>query len=232
MPCTAAPQDFADTWKRCIMNGSTKGNAMITIQLENELQPGAEATLHLPGLTQIEFYEFCRRNPLLHAERNANGEITLMMPGDTYGGSRNSELVTDIAVWNRKLPTPGLVPDSSSGYTLPSGVERSPDASWLPRSQWDAIPIVQRHPFAHTVPPFVVELMSPSDRLKKAQDKMEEYMANGVALGWLLDRANRTVYVYRPGQTVQTLTDPPTLSGDPELPGLIVDIARIFAPES
>lgn len=205
---------------------------MITIALENELKPGMEATLHLPSLTQVEFYEFCRRNPLLNAERNANGEITLMMPGDTYGSSRNSELVIDIGMWNRGLPTPGLVPDSSAGYTLPSGMERSPDASWLPRSQWDAIPVSLRHPFAHTVPPFVVELMSPSDRLKKAQEKMEEYLANGVKLGWLLDRVSRTVYIYRPGRDVETLLDPATVSGDPELPGLVVDMTRVFAPEA
>ena len=83
-------------------------------------------------------------------------------------------------------------------------------------------------PFSHIAPDFVVEIMSPSDRLGKAQEKMDEYLANGVKLGWLVDRANRKVYVYRPNVPLETLDDPVTVSGDPELPGLSVDMARVF----
>ena len=200
----------------------------VTIVLDKELEKGEEAFLRLPKMTQEEFYAFCERNPLLNIERNADGDIVLMSPADTYGGTRNSELIIDIGIWNRSLSTPGLVADSSAGFTLPNGAERSPDASWIPMEQWNAIPISQRRPFAHTVPPFVVELMSPTDRLKRAQEKMEEYIANGVLLGWLIDRTNRKVYVYHPNQDAEVLDNPTVVAGDPELPGLTVNMTRIF----
>lgn len=200
----------------------------LTIVLDNELEKGEEAFLRLPKMTQEEFYAFCERNPLLNVERNKDGEIVLMSPADTYGGTRNSELIIDIGMWNRSLPVPGLVADSSAGFTLPNGAERSPDASWISMEQWNAVPANRRRPFAHTVPPFVVELMSPTDRLKRAQEKMDEYIENGIRLGWLIDRTNRRVYIYRPNQTREVLENPAFVSGDPELPGLTVNMARIF----
>jgi Uma2 family endonuclease len=70
--------------------------------------------------------------------------------------------------------------------------------------------------------------MSPSDTLAATQAKMDEYLANGARLGWLLDRKNKRIYVYRPSRPVEELTDPATVSGDPELPGFVLHLARIF----
>ena len=120
---------------------------------------------------------------------------------------------------------------ATAGFTLPNGAVRSPDAAWISAANWNAIPSALRSPvipFSHIAPEFVVEIMSPSDRLPKAQEKMDEYIGCGVRLGWLVDRANRTVYVYRPNVAVRTLLDSATVSGDPELPGLSVNMARVF----
>ncbi len=88
----------------------------------------------------------------------------------------------------------------------------------------------KRFPYPHLCPDFVVEVMSPWDRLAKAQEKMQEYMENGARLGWLIDRKNRTVYIYRPDTPEpEVLTDPQTASGDPEVPGFVADLTRVFA---
>lgn len=99
-------------------------------------------------------------------------------------------------------------------------------AGW--RARWDALTDEQRASFSHICPDFVVELLSPSDDLPKPQAKMVEYMNNGARLGWLIDRKRRRVHVYRPGQAVEILNDPASVSGDPELPGFVLDLSRIF----
>jgi Uma2 family endonuclease len=154
-----------------------------------------------------------------------------MAPADGFTSSRNLELALDLGIWNRALPVPGVAFESSAGFTLPNGAVRSPDASWVSAATWNAAPASLRSPavpFSHIAPDFVVEIMSPSDRLNKTQDKMVEYLANGVKLGWLIDRANRTVYVYRPNVPMETLVNPASISGNPELSGLTVNMARVF----
>jgi Uma2 family endonuclease len=200
----------------------------LTITLENEIDKEGEVLLRAPRWTDAEFYEFCQRNSLLSIERTAEGDIRVMPPADDFTDSRNLEFTIDLGLWNRGLSVPGIAFGPSAGFTLPNGAVRSPDAAWISADRWNALPANLRSPFAHIAPDFVVEILSPSDRKNRAVEKMEEYLANGVRLGWLIDRANRTVSVYRPGVPVEVLADPTTLSGDPELPGLIVNMARVF----
>ncbi|MBC7809004.1 MAG: Uma2 family endonuclease [Akkermansiaceae bacterium] len=205
----------------------------LTITLEDEIAKEGEVRIHAPNLSDAGFYEFCRRNPLLPIERTKEMDILVMTPADSFGDSRNFELCLYLGNWNNALPTPGIAFGPSAGFTFPNGAIRSPDAAWISADHWNALPVPLRAPFAHIAPDFVVEIMSPSDRLPKAQEKMHEYITSGVRLGWLVDRANRTVYVYRPNLAVATLLDatlldPMTVSGDPELPGLVVDMTRVF----
>lgn len=203
----------------------------LTIDFGTEIEKEGEVTIPLRNLSDEEFYDFCQRNPLLPIERTKERDIIIMAPADGLTSSRNHELGADLVIWNRALPTPGVTFDSSGGFSLSNGAVRSPNASWFSRVTWDATPASLRSPavpYSHVAPDFVVEIMSPSDRLKKAQEKMDEYVANGVKLGWLIDRPNRTVYVYRPSVPVETLSDPAIVSGDPELPGLTVNMARVM----
>jgi len=151
------------------------------------------------------------------------------MPADSFGDSRNAVVIGELYVWNSALPVPGIMFGASAGFTLSNGAVRSPDAAWISADRWNALPQAVRAPFAHIAPDFVIEIMSPSDRLTKAREKMEEYLTNGVRLGWLLDRATRTAYIYRPGVPAETVENPAVLRGDPELAGLTVNTARVFS---
>ena len=183
----------------------------------------------LPDLwTDEQFLAFCRANPELRIERTAQGRLIIMPPAGTETGGRNADFTTDLTIWNRKTKL-GKVFDSSAGFTLPDGAERSPDVSWIERSRWEALTTAERERFAPLCPDFVAELRSKTDRLSELQEKMREYIANGARLGWLLDPKNRAVEIYRPNQPVEVLQDPSSLSGEDVLPGFVLDLMEIFA---
>jgi Uma2 family endonuclease len=130
-------------------------------------------------------------------------------------------------MWNRDDQL-GIGFDSSTGFTLPNGAVRSPDASWLKRDRWDALTQEQKETFAPVCPDFVVELRSATDCLKRLQSKMREYRDNGARLGWLIDLETQKVEIYRPDQEVEVLESPANLSGESVLPGFILNIESIW----
>ncbi len=179
-------------------------------------------------LSDDQFYQLCRNNPDLKFERNTHGELIIMPPTGGETGRRNSSLITDVTLWNRKTQL-GQVFDSSTCFKLPNGADRSPDVSWIRQDRWDALTPEQKEKFPPICPDFVIELMSPSDTLKTVQAKMQEYIDNGLQLGWLLNRKDRQVEIYRPEQPVEILRSPISLSGEPILPGFILDLGSIWA---
>jgi Uma2 family endonuclease len=179
-------------------------------------------------LTDEQFYKLCRNNPDLKFERNAHGELIIMPPTGGETGRRNSSLITDVNLWNRQTRL-GQVFDSSTCFKLPNGADRSPDVSWIRQDRWDALTLEQKEKFPPICPDFVIELMSPSDTLKTVQAKMQEYVDNGLQLGWLLNRKDRQVEIYRPEQTVESLRSPTSLSGETILPGFVLDLGFIWA---
>ena len=196
------------------------------IDIGDALQHGA-ATLRLPQMTPEEFWEFCQRNPELNVERNAEGDLIFYSPTGGGTGSRNIRISRYLDEWAEN-DGGGTAFNSSTLFVLPNGATRSPDAAWVRNDRWNALTLDEQERPAPICPDFVVELMSPSDTLAATQAKMDEYLANGVRLGWLIDRKNKRIYVYRPGQHVDELTDPASVSGDPELPGFVLHLARIF----
>ena len=120
--------------------------------------------------------------------------------------------------------------DSSTGFELPDGAIRSPDASWVARTRLAQLTRSQKRKFIPLAPDFVVELKSPTDSMRVLQSKMREYVANGARLGWLIDPQERAVYIYRPRAAVRRIDSPATLSGDPVLPGFTLDLQRIWQP--
>jgi Uma2 family endonuclease len=179
-------------------------------------------------LTDDQFYQLCRNNPDLKFERNAHGELIIMPPTGGETGRRNTNLIIDVGNWNRKMQL-GQVFDSSTCFKLPNGADRSPDVSWIRQDRWDALTSEQKEKFPPICPDFVIELMSPSDTLKTVQTKMQEYLDNGLQLGWLLNRKDRQVEIYRPEQPVENLRSPISLSGEAILPGFILDLGLIWA---
>lgn len=171
-------------------------------------------------LTDAQFDRLCHDNPDLRLELTAQRTLVIMSPTGSKTGWRNSKLTQRLANWAEQDGT-GLAFDSSTGFTLPNGAKRSPDAAWVRRARWEALSEAQQEGLAPLCPDFVVELRSPDDRLITLQEKMAEYIANGAQLGWLLDPHTSQVYIYRPQSIVEVLEAPPTLSGEPVLPGFV-----------
>jgi len=178
-------------------------------------------------LTDEQFWQLCQNNRDLRFERAATGELMIMPPTGSETGRRNVKLTTQLEIWNSQTNL-GVVFDSSTGFKLPNGANRSPDAAWVAKERWEALTAEQQEKFAPICPDFVVELRSPSDNLENLQKKMREYIANGARLGWLLNRQNREVEIYRPNQEVEIKRSPTTLSGENVLPGFILSLEEIL----
>ncbi|MHC5725901.1 MAG: Uma2 family endonuclease [Nostoc sp.] len=178
-------------------------------------------------LTDEQFFQMCQKNRDYRFERTASGELLIMPPTGSDTGRRNVKISTQLDIWNSESNL-GEVFDSSTGFTLPNGAERSPDASWIKIERWNALTPEQQEKFAPICPDFVVELRSRSDSLKELQEKMQEYIENGAQLGWLIDRKNKRVEIYRPGKDVEILNNPASLSGENVLPGFILDLQQIM----
>ena len=177
-------------------------------------------------LTDEQFFQLCLNNGDLRLERTAEGELIIMPPTGWESGNRNSKLTARVELWAEADGT-GLAFDSSTGYKLPNGANRSPDASWVSRERLEALnPDPAR--FLLMAPDFAVELRSATDSLKTAQQKMQEYIDNGVRLGWLIDPQNQRVEIYRPGQDVEVLQSPTSLSGEDVLPGFVLNLTQIL----
>ncbi|QSJ16724.1 Uma2 family endonuclease [Nostoc sp. UHCC 0702] len=178
-------------------------------------------------MTDDQFYEFCQLNLDFRIERNAAGELIIMPPTGSETDQCNFDIIVQLGIWTKQDGT-GVGFGSSGGFTLPNGAVKSPDAAWIKRTRWEAIPSEQRKKFAPICPEFVIELRSDSDSLQVLQDKMQEYIDNGTQLGWLIDRKQRQVFIYRPNTTVEVLDKPKTLSGELLLPGFVLDLSQIW----
>lgn len=180
-------------------------------------------------LTDDQFFHLCQINRDLRLERTANGDIIIMAPTGFVTGGRNIEISRQFANWARQDGR-GVAADSSTGFKLPNGADRSPDTAWVLRTRLAQLPAEQKLKFLPLAPDFVIELKSPTDRLEDVQAKMVEYIENGVGLGWLINPETRRVHIYRPGQAVEVLENPPDVSGEPELTGFVLDLREIWEP--
>ncbi|RCJ31494.1 hypothetical protein A6769_30590 [Nostoc punctiforme NIES-2108] len=178
-------------------------------------------------LTDNQFYQLCRENPEIKFERNAGGELLIMPPTGGETGNRNIEIAADFVIWNRQIQL-GICFDSSTCFKLPNGANRSPDVAWIRKERWDTLTPEEQEKFPPIAPDFVLELMSPSDSLKETQEKMQEYIDNGVKLGWLINSKLRQVEIYRLGQPLEILEHPKELLGEDILPGFTLNLAIIW----
>jgi Uma2 family endonuclease len=175
-----------------------------------------------------QFAALAAVNRDLRLERTAQGALIVNPPAGWETGARNCGLSGELYVWWRNAGEPGKVFDSSTGFILPNGAIRSPDACWVSQERWDALTLEQKGTFAHICPDFVVELRSNSDTLKSVQEKMREYLENGAKLGWLLDPQHRRVEIYQPGFAVEVLENPTLVSGEEVLPGFELNLRRVW----
>ena len=178
-------------------------------------------------LSDDQFFEFCQLNRDLRIERTAGGGITIMPPTGGETSDRNAEITMQLRLWAKRDGT-GVAFDSSGGFVLPNGAMLSPDASWVSRDRFAALTAEQRTKFPPLCPDFVIKLRSPTDSMPVLRNKMQEYVANGARLGWLIDPRERQVLVYRPETPLGLLDRPRSVSADPVLPGFTLEMADIW----
>ena len=178
-------------------------------------------------LTDKQYLAFCQANPDLRVERTAEGEIVIVPPAGFESSHRNSELTAQLRNWTRKDGR-GVASDSSAEFMLPDGSAMSPDAAWVSNESLGRLTRQQRREFPPLAPEFVVEVMSPSDRLKQAKAKMEAWIANGVQLGWLIDGDSETVYVYRPGRPAAAHRHVSKIAGEGPVRGFVLQLRGIW----
>lgn len=188
--------------------------------LKIALQPTIE-------LTDEQFFQICQSNRDLRFEKTASGELMVMPPTGGETGNRNGRLTQQLFNWS-DTNEDGIAFDSSTGFKLPNGADRSPDAAWIRKERWDALSPEDKMRFVPLCPDFVVEILSPSDRLETLQAKMQEYIDNGARLGWLLNRKLRRVEIYRPGKEPEILDGVDTVSGEEVLPGFVLRLQWIW----
>jgi Uma2 family endonuclease len=213
----------------------------MSTRVESEAHPGSllsgrRIKLAIPRGVRLQlpdgdFFAFCRANPDLRLERTENGVVEITAPTSGGTGARNAEITAQLVVW-AKADGSGVAFDSSTGFRLPGGATRSPDASWVRRDRWDALSEQEREEqFAPLCPDFVIELRSRSDRSKRLdllKQKLPEYLAQGARLGWLIDPIDGRVEIHRPGRAVEVLDRPARLSGEDVLPRFTLDLTGIL----
>jgi len=182
-------------------------------------------------LSEEEFFLFCQDLPDVHIEREADGTIVVGLRKEAAVSNLSAEITTDLVQWNRSRPS-GLAFGPHTGFTLPNQAVKSPDTAWVAIERWRALPKEDRKRFAHLSPDFVIEIRSENDTVERLQAKMQEYQANGVRLGWLIDPQQAQVWIYRADGTISKVDSFATpLSGEEVLPGFSLNLAELWEPE-
>jgi Uma2 family endonuclease len=191
-------------------------------------------TLAIPKgfvLTTEQFEQLASVEQLAKIELTPEGILIIMSPTGGEAGRKNSQLTTQVTIWANKNNA-GEVFDSSTIFALPDGSRRSPDVSWVEKTRWEALTTEQKEGYPPLAPDFVIELVSPSDlknqRYEDLQAKMQEYLNNGVKLGWLIEPKSKTVEIYRLGRKIEKLENPSNLSGEDVLVNFSLDLSKIF----
>ena len=151
-----------------------------------------------PPLTDTEFEALCAASDWFRFERSREGEILMHPPAGGFTSDGNAEIVSQLRSW-WKTHRRGRVFDATGGFFLPDGSMLNPDASYVLPHKLKGLTRDELTGFPRLCPDFVVELLSISDSLPKAQQKMERWIENGATLGWLIDPYKKKVYIYEPG---------------------------------
>ena len=178
-------------------------------------------------MTDAEFMSLCEEHPDLRFEMTADGEIIIMPPTFSIPSLRNAEIGGQLGNWARRDGR-GFVSDSSGGFVLPNGARRSPDAAWISKPRFAQL--ADRDGFWRLCPEFVIELRSPSDRTRVIQEKMEEWIASGAELAWLIDPAKRSIAVYRPGVAPEIVAEADSIAGEGPVAGFVLELPAVWDP--
>jgi Uma2 family endonuclease len=199
----------------------------MALQTAADIANKLPATFTAPGLTEKEFLALCEEYPDCFLEYTADGTVIILPPTDPESSEREGEALAALWNWARQQGH-GRVSGSSGGFRFPDGSRCSPDAAWYDAERWRQA----KRPgtrFPVFAPEFVIEVRSPDDKPRLLREKMEDYMANGVKLAWLVDPLERTVAIYRPGRAPEMLANPASVAGEKPVEGFVLDLDRVFA---
>lgn len=199
------------------------------LEIQHEAICGDAITLRIPGqpYSVEEFAKLCAANPEVSFEMNSDGSLVIMTPTGGSSGRRNIRIAQLLMNWCDQDRS-GVAFDSSTLFEFPDRSMKSPDASWILLDRWNRLSTEKQEGFPPIVPDFVAELRSPTDSVHRLCEKMKEYIDQGVRLGWLIDPKTRSVEVYRPGKEVERIENASSVSGDPELPGFVLDLEKVW----
>ena len=192
----------------------------------NEIDLPVRLRLERP-LTDDELMCFCAANDVLRVEREPNGEILVMTPANSKTSKMNLRIGRLLDEW-AEADGRGIATGPDGGYTLPDTSMRAPDAAWVSNQRWSALSDKDQGRFAPICPDFVIELRSPSDRLPDLHAKMEQWVANGAQVAWLIDPEEKAVTVYHPGEQPEHLTHPTSVQGTGPIAGFELVMSRIW----
>jgi Uma2 family endonuclease len=190
----------------------------------------SSATLVLDPEDRLDddrYFAFCMANPDLNVERTAHGEIVIVPPAGGESDYRNADAIIELGRW-AKRDKRGRTFGATAQFLLPDGSGLSPDAAWVSKERLGSLSRKELRQFPHVVPEFVIEVMSPSDRLSAAQRKMRLWAANGVELGWLIDGDNRRVFVYRGDAEPRVIADAESIAGEGPVEGFVLPLTDIW----
>jgi len=198
----------------------------MAVQTALDIASYLPVTITAPGLNEAQFLALCDKFPDCFLEYTSDGTVLIMPPTDPESSERVAEVVRQLANWSHARGS-GHVIGPDGGFFFIQGSRRSPDAAWFDDERWRQAktPGLRFPVFA---PDFLIEVRSPHDRLRVLHEKMEEYLANGVQLAWLIDPQKRTVTIYRTGQSPQAIENPASVSGEGPVAGFVLDLSRVF----
>jgi Uma2 family endonuclease len=178
-------------------------------------------------MTDDDLLHFCERNRSLRVEREPDGELSIMTPVGFRTTTMNQRICRFLGNWAEEDGR-GICSGPDGGYLLADGSMRSPDAAWVDLQKVAQFSDEEQEKFLKLCPDFVIELRSPGDRIGALREKMEQWMAKGASLGWLIDPKSRTVTIYRPSEEPETLFDPTSVQGMGPVRGFELVMARVW----
>jgi Uma2 family endonuclease len=179
-----------------------------------------------PPITDAEFEVLCRENDNIRLERTKEGAVRMNPPTGGWTGRGNQEIARQLGNW-WSLRETGSVFDSSTGFRLPDGSTLSPDASYISIERLRTLLQGGLKGFPRICPDFVIELRSESDPIQELKDKMNDWIANGAQLAWLIDPPERQVLVFRPDRASEVVTGN-EIAGEGPVQGFVLDLTRVW----
>lgn len=185
-----------------------------------ELQP-------MSVITDDELMLISSANPELQFERDADGKLVVIPLSGAITGNIEAKAGAYLFTWVESYDL-GEVFSSSAGFRLANSAVRSPDAAFVAKDRlpqgWDE----GEDRFLDLAPDFAIEIRSKTDSLSGLQAKMQEYIANGVKLGWLIDRQNQQAFVYRSDLSITQYPATAVLSGEDVVLGFTLPLKSLL----